>query len=119
MSQSLCILIRRAPYGQIHAAEALRHAGGALAEGIDTRVLLMDDGVYVAREEQDGAESAWTPLAPLLPKFIAKGARVFAHAPSAQARGLLSGEGIVAGVESVDDTGATRLLAESDKTMIY
>lgn len=119
MSQSLCILIRRPPYGQIHAAEALRHAGGALAEGIDTRILLIDDGVNVARAGQDGAGGAWTPLAPLLPKIVAKGVRVFAHAPSVQARGLLAGEGTVAGVELLDDAGAIRLLAESDKTMIY
>ncbi len=89
MKNSLTILIRRCPYGQIHAAEALRHMGGALGDGIQTNVLLVDDGVYVAHDGHNPAESGFTSLVEPLAKGIAKGARVYMHIPSAQVRGLL------------------------------
>ncbi len=48
VKNSLTILIRRSPYGQIHAAKAIRHMDGALGDGIQTNVLLVDDGGYLA-----------------------------------------------------------------------
>ncbi len=116
---SLTILIRRPPYGQIHAAEAIRHLGGALGEGIQTNVLLVDDGVYVARDRQDAGNTGFTSLTEPLAKSIAKGARVYLHIPSAQARGLLTDEHFVIGVEQVDDVGLARLLTESELAMVY
>ncbi len=115
---SLTILIRRPPYGQIHAAEAIRHMGGAL-EALQTNVLLVDDGVYVARDGQDAGSTGWTSLVAPLAKGMAKGARVYLHTPSAQARGLLTDEHFVIGVEPVDDAGVARLLTESDLVMVY
>ena len=119
MKNSLALLIRRPPYGQIHAAEAIRHMGGALGEGILTNVLLVDDGVYVARDGQDVSGTAWTSLVQPLAKGIAKGAHVYLHTPSAQARGLLNDEHFVIGIELVDDGELARLLTESDIVMVY
>jgi len=116
---SLAILIRRPPYGQIHAAEAIRHMGGALGDGIQTNVLLVDDGVYVARDGQDVGNTAWTSLVEPLAKAIAKGAHIYLHTPSAHARGLLNDEHFVIGVEQVDDVGLARLLTENDMVMVY
>jgi len=118
MKNSLCILIRRPPYGQIHAAEAIRHSGGALAEGLATRVVLLDDGVYVAREGQNCGGTGWTVLAPELMKMIAKGAQVLVHTPSAHARGL-GPEDCIVGLEWIDDVGLTQTLAASDAVMVY
>jgi len=119
MKNSLAILIRRPPYGQIHAAEAVRHMGGALGEGLQTSMLLVDDGVYVARDGQDVSGTAWTNLVEPLAKGIAKGARVYLHTPSAQARGLLNEEHFIIGVELVDDAGLARVLEQSDAVMVY
>ncbi|MBI4787832.1 MAG: DsrE family protein [Chloroflexi bacterium] len=116
---SLAILIRRPPYGQIHAAEAIRHMGGALGDGMQTNVLLVDDGVYVARDGQDARGTAWTNLVEPLAKGIGKGACVYVHRPSAQARGLLDAEHFVIGVELVDDAGLARVLAQSETVMVY
>lgn len=119
MANSLCILIRRPPYGQIHSAEAIRHAGGALNEGIPTTIVLIDDGVYLARDGQNVGDTAWTALAPALMKTLAKGARVLLHAPSARTRGLLDGEHFVVGVELVEDAACAQALAESSAVMVY
>ncbi len=119
MEHTLCILLRRPPYGQIHAAEAARHVGGALAEGIQTSVVFIDDGVYVVRDGQNMGDTAWTPLAPALLKALAKGARLFVHTPSALERGLLKDEHFVVGVEPLDDAGLAQMLAGSHSVMIY
>jgi sulfur relay (sulfurtransferase) DsrF/TusC family protein len=119
MKDSLCLLIRRPPYGQIHAAEAIRHVGGALAEGLQTSVVLIDDGVYFAREGQNMGDTAWTPLAPALLKVLVRGARVFVHTPSAQTRGLLQDEHFLVGIKAIDDEGVARVLAASDAVMVY
>lgn len=119
MRNSLTILIRRPPYGQIQAAEAIRHMGGALGDGIQTNVLLVDDGVYLAREGQTPGETGFTPLIDPLAKGLAKGARVYMHIPSAQARGLLNDPAPMAGVDCLDDDGLVRVLAESDMVMVY
>lgn len=119
MENSLCILLRHPPYGQIHAAEAIRHLGGALSEGIETSLVLLDDGVYLARDEQNTSGTNWTPLVPALTKAMAKGAQVFMHTPSAQARGLLSDDHFIVGVKAIDDGGLARMLAESHTVMVY
>ena len=116
---SLAILIRRPPYGQIHAAEAIRHMGGALGEGIQTTVLLVDDGVYVARAGQDAGNTGFTSLVEPLVKSIAKGARVYMHVPSAQTRGLLNDPQMLPGVDCIDDDGLARLMAASEMVMVY
>lgn len=119
MNHSLAILIRRTPYGQIHAAEAIRHMGGALGDGIQTNVLLVDDGVYTAHEGQNPGETGFTSLADALAKGIAKGARVYLHLPSAQARGLLNDPHLMVGVDCIDDDGFARVLAESEMVLVY
>jgi sulfur relay (sulfurtransferase) DsrF/TusC family protein len=119
MKNSLTILIRRPTYGQIHAAEAIRHMGGALGDGIQTNVLLVDDGVYLAHEGQTPGETGFTSLVDPLAKGHAKGARVYLHVPSSQARGLLNDPHQMAGVDCIDDDGLARVLAESDMVMVY
>jgi len=116
---SLCILIRHAPYSQVHAAEALRHAGGALAEGIAVSLLLSGDGVHVARDGQNVSDSGFTALSPVLRTLLAKGVRVYVHNSSAQARGLLEGGGLVPGVEIADAEQFATLLVHASAVMVY
>ncbi|MBI1800220.1 MAG: DsrE family protein [Chloroflexi bacterium] len=119
MKNSLCILMRHAPYGQIHDAEALRHMGGALAEKMDTCAVLMDDGVYAACDGHDTTATPWTALSPLWAQHLAKGARLYVHAPSAQARGLLAAERLVAGAQWIEDDALARLLVDCETVMVY
>lgn len=119
MKNSLCILIRRPPFGQIHAAEAVRHLGGALAEKLDACTVLMDDGIFVARAGQDVASTDWTALSPVWSQHLAKGARLYVHAPSARARGLPATEQFITGAQWIEDDALAQLLAESDLVMVY
>jgi sulfur relay (sulfurtransferase) DsrF/TusC family protein len=127
MSRSLTIVLRRAPYGGIHAAEAVRHLNGGVANGLETSLLLLDDGVYLARADQIAAPG-WTSLSdvlgqvlryrPRLPGGADNQAWVYAHGAALAARGLGERD-LVPGVEAVDDEGAALLLAGSDATIVY
>jgi sulfur relay (sulfurtransferase) DsrF/TusC family protein len=119
MKNSLCILIRRPPFGQIHASEAARHLGGALADKLDAYAVLMDDGVYTARAGQNVASTDWTALSPVWSQHLAKGARLYVHAPSARTRGLQATEQFVEGAQWIEDDMLAQLLAESDLVMVY
>lgn len=71
----LAILVRQAPYTTIAAAEAVRHAGGALAEGLAVTVLLVDDGVLLAREGHEPAQTGFVSLSVALRKAVERGRR--------------------------------------------
>jgi sulfur relay (sulfurtransferase) DsrF/TusC family protein len=118
VKDSLCILIRRPPYGQIHDAEAVRHLGGALSDHLEACAVLVDDGVYAAHAAQDAAGTGWTALSPVWAQHLAKGARLYVHAPSAHARGLAA-EQLVPGLQWIDDDRLAQLLAECDAVMVY
>ena len=70
MNKSLCILVRRAPYGTIHAAEAFRHLAGALNSGLKVTAILVDDGIYIAKDNQETRTSGWTSLSESLSSFL-------------------------------------------------
>jgi predicted peroxiredoxin len=49
MNRDILIVVRHGPYGGFQAAEGLRHANGALSLGFRPIVVLVDDGVYLAK----------------------------------------------------------------------
>ncbi len=128
MAKSLGIFVRQAAYGTTNAGEALRHAVGGLNFGVSTTLILLDDGVYVARATQDAERLGFTSLAGPLAQFACQEGRtpdgtpirgrVVAHGPSMSARGLGQGS-LVEGVEVVDDVGLARLLGECDALLAY
>lgn len=92
MAEAVCMIIRKAPYGKIHDAEAVRHVNGALASGLEPIVILTGDGVYLARDGQEASKAGWTSLSAALRQVPgAKGgekARFFVHSESLRDRGL-------------------------------
>jgi sulfur relay (sulfurtransferase) DsrF/TusC family protein len=103
----------------VQAAEAVRHLGGALNDGLDVFMLLRDDGVYLARDGQQDREGGWTALAPVLSRLIAKGAPVLMHAPSARQRGLLDGGPLIPGVTVADDRAVADALDGTSAVMTF
>ncbi len=128
MAGSLGIVLCHAPFGTINAGEALRHAAGGITFGVATTLVLLEDGVYVARDGQDGERLGFTSLARPLVQFAQQqgtradgrpiGGHVLVHGPSLAARGL-SSEELVAGAEVIDDAGLARASAEFDAVLTY
>jgi sulfur relay (sulfurtransferase) DsrF/TusC family protein len=117
--KQLCILVRQAPYTTISAAEAVRHAGGALAEGLAVNVLLVDEGVFLACESQNAGQTGFVSLSGALRKIMDKGAKVLVLDVSAEMYGLLKSRHLMEGVSVVDGPGAAQQLAEADALMLY
>lgn len=128
MAEALGIIVRRAPFGTINASEAVRHAIGGIAFGIATALVLVEDGVEVARAVQRGERIGFTSLAEPLGQYLKQQGtagdgsplrgRVVAHGPALALRGLKPAD-LVDGVEIADDEGLARLLAECDAVLAY
>jgi sulfur relay (sulfurtransferase) complex TusBCD TusD component (DsrE family) len=115
----LCILVRQAPYTTLGAAEAVRHAGGALGDGLAVNLLLVDDGVGLARAEQDPGATGFLSLSAALQKVMDQGVTVSVLDASAEMHGLLKRRRLLPGVLVVDGAEAARQLAEASAVMVY
>lgn len=128
MAKSICIIVRKPPYGSMEAAEAIRHINGALSAGLETRVVFVGDGVYVAAANQDAGPAGWTSLSEALEHSVSSGAKLrdgsvnwpstYAHAPSLAERGLAA-ERLVKGVQPASDAETAELLAHSESTLVF
>ena len=127
MAKTVCVVLRKPPYGSLDAAEAIRHLQGALANGLCPVGLLLDDGVYLAKAGQQ-ASGGWTDLSAALADLMrqtagdpggeTRQAGVYAHEPSLRARGLTLSD-LVPGIRPVPDSDAAALLAQADATLVY
>jgi sulfur relay (sulfurtransferase) complex TusBCD TusD component (DsrE family) len=115
----LCILVRQAPYTTIGAAEAVRHAGGAVGDGLAVSLLQVDEGAGLARAGQTPGTTGFLSLSAALEKIIQKGVQVSVLDRSAEMLGLLKGQHLVPGVSVIDGAEAARQLAEASAVMIY
>lgn len=123
MDKRCLIVLRHAPYGRIDAAEAVRHLNGAAANGFQASLLLLEDGVYLAKAGQVVAPG-WTDLAAALAHALRDSAgpthrvEVYVHDSALQTRGL-TGDELVPGCVIADDATAAGLLAAAYATLIY
>ncbi|UCE73866.1 MAG: DsrE family protein [Methanomassiliicoccales archaeon] len=52
MANSICVLIRKAPYGMEDAFAGLRLGLATIASGIETKIVLLEDGVFCGMKRQ-------------------------------------------------------------------
>lgn len=121
MAKSVCILVRRAPYGVIQAAEAVRHINGAVGNGFTTTAVFADDGVYVLKAKQDAVDTTFTNLGGALKDTLAKPeprAQILVHRSSAELRGL-NEDDLLSGVTWINDGELAALMAETPNVMLF
>lgn len=128
MAQSLCVILRKAPYGVVNAAEALRHVNGGVTYGLRTTALLLDDGVYAARDHHKSQGKEWTLLSNVmkttlefstrLPGGDTNQAHILVHEPSLKARGLAP-QDLVPGVELASDEEVAQVLSKAEAILVY
>ena len=121
MAKSVCMLVRHAPYGMIHAAEAVRHINGAVANGFNTTAVFVDDGVYVLKTQQQEAETGFTNLGNALADALKKlepKANMLVHRQSAVRRGL-SEEDLLPGVQWIDDAQLADIMIDNANLMLF
>lgn len=126
MAQHFLIILRHAPYGRLDAAEAVRHLNGAAAHGLDAALLLLGDGVYLAKAGQVAAVG-WTDLSAALGQALGNGKApdgqrgplaVYVSASDLACRALEPGD-LVPGCQVVPEAEAADLLVQADATLVY
>lgn len=128
MAKSLCVIIRRAPYGMIHAAEAIRLVNGGVTYGLTTAAILIDDGVYAAKDNQNTKQTGWTSLSDTLKltlEFSIKSedgiesrAKIYVHKESMRVRGM-SERDLVEGVKVINDEELAEIIASADAVAVF
>lgn len=126
MTQDILIIVRQGPYGSFQAAEALRHANGAMSLGWRPVVILVDDGVYLAREGQDPGQGPWLSLSETFDEIIARGlyekkgnpAEFYVEEVSLKKRGLHMDD-LIEGVAPVNGAKVSSLMARYNLQLIF
>ena len=122
MAETLCILVHRPPYGEIQAAEAVRHLNGATAHGLEATAILLGDGVYLARSGQDPRATGWTALSLALEDALGDGQsgspHLWGNGASLRARGLPAAA-MVSGAVVVDERAIAEAVAQARWVMVY
>lgn len=115
---NIAMILKRSPYGDINAAEAVRHALGAVSFELNVDLILVDGGVQLAKKGQDDAGTGFTNLEAALKDCLDMGVTVYADIASLKAQGVASNDL----VESVKQVGAKEiagLMKEAKSTMIF
>lgn len=123
MKKEILIVIRRGPYDGFQAAEGLRLANGAIALGFWPIVVLVDDGVYLAKSDQNPGQSQWLSLGggvleEVLHTGIDAPAKIHVEKKSLMTRGL-DPEELAEDLELIDHCKVSELLAVNRIQLIF
>jgi sulfur relay (sulfurtransferase) DsrF/TusC family protein len=126
MNRDILMIVRHGPYAGFQAAEALRHANGSLSLGFRPVVVLIEDGVYLARADQDPGQSDWLSLGATLEEIIARGlyekkdspAEFYVDSDSLHQRGL-NQEDLVEGLVPIEHGEIADLMARHRLQLIF
>ena len=114
----IAMILRKPPYGDINAAEAVRHALGGVSSDLSVSLILIDGGVLLARMGQDDIGTGFTNLEATLKDCMEMGVEIFADNLSLIEQGLREEE-IVEGVKVVSESDIAAVLKTADTSMIF
>ncbi|HUJ18863.1 MAG TPA: DsrE family protein [Nitrospirota bacterium] len=115
---NVAMILKRSPYGDINAAEAVRHALGAVSFEMGVDLILVDGGVLLAKKGQDDTGTGFTNLESTLKDCLDMGVAVYADVASLKAQRVASDD-LLENVKLVGSKEITGLLKEAKATMIF
>ena len=115
---NVAMILKRSPYGDINAAEAVRHALGAVSFEMGVDLILVDGGVLLAKKGQDDTGTGFTNLEATLKDCLEMGVSVFADDLSLKTY-RMGTEDMVTGVKAVSGKEIAGFLKEAKTTMIF
>jgi tRNA 2-thiouridine synthesizing protein C len=116
---TVAVLMRKAPYGSVYAAEGFRTIMGIAVFEMDISVVFVDDGVYTLVKGQDPSKLDMKPLGdgfPMLTEFDVH--RFCVHDESLRERGLTR-ENLVMDVEIVNSEQIAQILEQAGKVVPF
>lgn len=115
---SISIILRKAPYGTVDAAEAIRHALGGATEEMEVYLILLDGGVNAARRGQVVSSTGYLSIGEGIGDCIDMDVVVAVDRKSAEAAGL-DLQDMIEGVKMLSGLEIATLIKETDTTMIF
>ena len=112
------MMLRKPPYGDINAAEAVRHALGAVSDDLKVMLFLVDGGVMLAKKGHDESGTGFTNLEGALRDCIDMGVEVYAESGSMREQELDPSE-MVEGVKVIAPNELSAMVQEVDTLMIF
>jgi len=116
--ENIAMILKRFPYGDINAAEAVRHALGAVSFEMNVDLILVDGGVLLAKKGQDDTGTGFTNLEGALKDSLDMGVGVYADAVSLKTKHVEPGD-LVEGVKAVSGSEIAGLVKKAKTTMIF
>ncbi len=118
MEKSVCIILGKAPYGTIDAAEAVRHSLGGVVEEMDVNFVLVNAGVHAARKNQDTSGTEYDSIGSGIVDCLDMEAKVYADKTSLDNEKLDESD-LIDGVAVVDISEIAGIIKEAHKTLIF
>ena len=115
---SIAMILKRSPYGDINAAEAVRHALGAVSFELDVALVLVDGGVLLAKKGQDDTGTGFTNLEGVLRDCLDMGVAVYADDSSLK-NWRVAAEHVIEGIKTVDSKEIAGLVKEAKTTVLF
>jgi tRNA 2-thiouridine synthesizing protein D len=115
---NVAMILKRSPYGDINAAEAVRHALGAASFEMSVDLILVDGGVLLAKKGQDDTGTGFTNLEGALRDCLEMGVSVYADDVSLKSQRVASND-LVENVKIVGSKEIAGLMKEAKSTMIF
>lgn len=115
---NVVMILKRSPYGDINAAEAVRHALGAVSFEMSADLILVDGGVLLAKKGQDDTGTGFTNLESTLKDCLEMGVSVYADIASLKMQRLAAND-LVENVKVVNSKEVAGLVKEAKTTMIF
>ncbi len=116
--EKMTIILMREPYGDMNAAEAVRHALGGMSGDFDISLVLADRGVLLALKDQAEGDTGFTNLGDSLKDCVDKDITVYAEDASIE-RAHLNNDDLIGGIKVISSKEVSGLLNEADQTLIY
>lgn len=115
---NVAMILKRSPYGDINAAEAVRHALGAASFEMSVDLILVDGGVLLAKKGQDDTGTGFTNLEGALKDCLDMGVSVYADSASLKTQGIMPKD-LVENVKLITAKKIAGLMNEAKSTMIF
>jgi tRNA 2-thiouridine synthesizing protein C len=118
-TDSVAILMRKAPYGSVYTAEGFRTIMGIAVFEMDISIVFVDDGVFALLKDQDPTQFDIKPLGdgfPMLRDFDVE--KFYVHDESLSERGLTPDD-LVTEAEIVDGTQIAAILESAGKVLPF
>jgi predicted peroxiredoxin len=112
------MILKRSPYGDINAAEAVRHALGAVSFEMNVDLILVDGGVLLAKKKHDDTGTGFTNLEGALKDCLEMGVAIYADHSSLK-NWRVAAENVLEGVKTVDSKEIAGLIREGKTTVIF